>query len=612
MPQIFYIAQDEEILSIIGRLRMSSMLEVIFVLPKRALVLGSVVNLRLLAREAEKAGKHILIVTQDDSGRVLAEKAGIQTRPYSDELLRDDRVQREQPVLIDVQKGEEQPRQEVSYGIPVDTIGSQDFYSAQGDATETVSKEPEKEVEKIRIRPGLPRREFEPPIAKQSAPESRSRISPSPVSGPGKLTEMFRQTKPATSRKPDSVPEQYRRPTESSPKTSSSTVSRNTGKGHPWFYFFASISILFLVGTAAILFLPKAEVDVTPKSASKSMELDFQGKTGAGAASSDREIPIRIVSFDEEETVTMKASGASSTAGQKSTGTVVIYNEYGTDPQQLVATTRLESSDGKIFRIAKGVTVPGMTTTNGKTVPGAVEATIVADGVGSSYDIGPSSFSIPGFKGTPKFDAFSAKSTQSFRGGSTGGGGGVSTVTDADLTQAKKDAENKFRTAFQDSLSSDSSADERFVPDSIGVSVIGTPVHPEAGFATESFEYKIKYSGKAFLFSESKLKQAAGDLMVKNSALGEEYTVQDITVEYLARQADYVAGNYPIGIRATALFVASVDINSLRNDLLGKNLKDVQTVLDRHPEVGKVEISWPLPTPLPGKTSQIKIVMKSN
>jgi len=86
MPQTFYIESDEEIISVIGRLRKSSAEENIFVFPKRALVLQSIINLRLFQREAEKLGKKITVISQDEVGRMLAEKAGIETGNYSEDV----------------------------------------------------------------------------------------------------------------------------------------------------------------------------------------------------------------------------------------------------------------------------------------------------------------------------------------------------------------------------------------------------------------------------------------------------------------------------------------------------------------------------------------------
>ncbi len=72
--------------------------------------------------------------------------------------------------------------------------------------------------------------------------------------------------------------------------------------------------------------------------------------------------------------------------GKKAEGSVTIYNEFSNAPQPLVATTRLETSDGKIFRIVKGVTVPGTTLVDGEIKPGAIEVQVVADQPGSDSD----------------------------------------------------------------------------------------------------------------------------------------------------------------------------------------------------------------------------------
>ncbi len=70
----------------------------------------------------------------------------------------------------------------------------------------------------------------------------------------------------------------------------------------------------------------------------------------------------------------------------KSGGTVTIVNEGGRD-QPLVATTRLLSSGGVLFRLDDGVTVPA---------GGRVEAVVHADQEGPTGDIGPDRFTIPG------------------------------------------------------------------------------------------------------------------------------------------------------------------------------------------------------------------------
>ena len=85
MRQVFYIEADEEMISVIGRLRKSSASENIIVAPQRSLILQSIVNLRLLSHDARKNGKEIVVITQDAQSRSLCEKAGIRTQEALDE-----------------------------------------------------------------------------------------------------------------------------------------------------------------------------------------------------------------------------------------------------------------------------------------------------------------------------------------------------------------------------------------------------------------------------------------------------------------------------------------------------------------------------------------------
>ncbi len=113
----------------------------------------------------------------------------------------------------------------------------------------------------------------------------------------------------------------------------------------------------------------------------------------------------------------------------KAQGTIIIYNSFDTSPQKLITNTRFESTNGKIYRIAESVTVPGM---KGNT-PGSVEAVVYADSVGADYNAASADFTIPGFKGTARFAKFSAKTKTALAGGASGT---QDAVADEDLKAA--------------------------------------------------------------------------------------------------------------------------------------------------------------------------------
>lgn len=99
---------------------------------------------------------------------------------------------------------------------------------------------------------------------------------------------------------------------------------------------------------------------------------------------------------------------------KKARGKVMIYNEYSSSHQTLVATTRLLSESGKIFRLVDDAIVPGFKKTNNGIEAGTIQVDVIADGLGEEYIIGPSKFFIPGFKSIneEKYSKIYAKSEE--------------------------------------------------------------------------------------------------------------------------------------------------------------------------------------------------------
>lgn len=86
--ETIYIDIDDEITGIIDKVTTSKKKIVALVLPKRATVMQSIVNMRLLKRASDDAGKNIVLITSDVSVLPLAGVAGVytaktlQSKPY--------------------------------------------------------------------------------------------------------------------------------------------------------------------------------------------------------------------------------------------------------------------------------------------------------------------------------------------------------------------------------------------------------------------------------------------------------------------------------------------------------------------------------------------------
>lgn len=77
IEEILYLEPDEEITSVIEKIKELSGSGVSLVIPKNATLIASVINLRLLEREAKRLKKKVSIITQDKIGRKLAAQVGI-------------------------------------------------------------------------------------------------------------------------------------------------------------------------------------------------------------------------------------------------------------------------------------------------------------------------------------------------------------------------------------------------------------------------------------------------------------------------------------------------------------------------------------------------------
>lgn len=120
-------------------------------------------------------------------------------------------------------------------------------------------------------------------------------------------------------------------------------------------------------------------------------------------------------------------------------GTAVIYNKSNSS-QTLVATTRLLTAQGILFRLAERAIVPA----NGQvTVP------VYADQPGSTSDIDPTQFTIPGLSPDRQKQVY-AQSTEPMRGGVAT----IGVLSDSDLKAAQQIYAQKAQAAFAKTLPS--------------------------------------------------------------------------------------------------------------------------------------------------------------
>lgn len=160
-----------------------------------------------------------------------------------------------------------------------------------------------------------------------------------------------------------------------------------------------------------------ATVKIIPLNKIVSLDLGFtarENSTEQGIVSYQKiPLPAEERSEDIPATIEKKIT-------KKASGKIKIFNEYSTADQRLIKNTRFESASGKIYRIDNSVVVPGTSTVEGKIIPGSVEVVIYGDAPGEEYNSGATDFTIPGFKGDPRYKKFYARSQTPIESGFSG------------------------------------------------------------------------------------------------------------------------------------------------------------------------------------------------
>ncbi len=223
-------------------------------------------------------------------------------------------------------------------------------------------------------------------------------------------------------------------------------------------------------------------------------------------------LAYQIMTVSSTATTSVTAAGTQKVSRQAS-GVITITNNFSKDTQRLIANTRFEAPDGKIYRIHDSVVVPGMAAGT----PGTASVSIYADSPGDSYNRGATRFTIPGFKGDPRYTKFYAETI----GISGGFVGNEPAVAPADLTAAKlamqKKLQDEVRTSFASQVPADSIlvensfqfvfGDVRQTPDSGKVSLSqsitsNVAIVKAADLASETAKGVEGYSGESVGFKD--------------------------------------------------------------------------------------------------------------
>jgi hypothetical protein len=376
-----------------------------------------------------------------------------------------------------------------------------------------------------------------------------------------------------------------------------------------WWWIGGIVGIL-IIAFIVMSFMSGARVEVTPKVIKTSVSAVLSAYK-ANSVTADKvpanSLPFQVVTITKTGGKTVKANGEQQVQ-KKASGTIIIYNNQSTASQRLIKNTRFESPEGLIFRVSDSVVVPGQTTVNGNKVPGSVEALVYADDVGEKYNIGLTDFTVPGFKGDPRYTTIYGRSKTPMAGGFVGT---VKVVADADQTVAENEIEAALKTDLLKSVKSQ-------IPSTMVVlsgleKVVFTPADQ-----TEPSGDSVKMNTQGSLTAVIADRQTLADFLAaqSNDLKGIPATLSnadDLTFSLNTGSTFDPTRDQTMQftVNGNENFVGAVQNADLIAALIGKAKTDLQSVKDNFPGIQEMKVSLlpPWSTHLPTAAKDFTIVI---
>ncbi|PIV12875.1 MAG: hypothetical protein COS47_00105 [Candidatus Nealsonbacteria bacterium CG03_land_8_20_14_0_80_36_12] len=387
---------------------------------------------------------------------------------------------------------------------------------------------------------------------------------------------------------------------------------------------FIGLLIFLIAGFLIFFFLPgKAKIEILPKMENLTFKCELKVDSLAKEINLEV-IPGQLIETEEFLSQEFPASGKAFKE-ERASGTIQVYNNYSLSPQVLIDGTRFVSADGKLFRTPKRITIPGKHYEGGKLVPGFVDIEVIADQPGPEYNIGLSTFSLPGLAGTVMYTAIYAKSFQEMKGGFRRE---VLQVTKDDLEGGTRVLEEKVKEKVETSLKRKIPEDSILIKDAQIFEKGQLSLLAREGEEKSSFWGEAKAKGTALIFKKSDLnKWALGFIRAEISekvdeavassppfanARVKEVRENSFNYGFTAKNIDFQKGSLLLKVELSAQIFSKIDEKALKELIKGKEEKEVERkILENYPEISEIRLElfpfWLRKIPKDDKLLEIKL-----
>lgn len=575
--------------------------EVIFIFPKGSKFAKNARYFQELSNEGASSGKQVSVMTTDPivadfasqyGINVLSEQKQKSTKPKTKKVTAP-KIRVVSQTSVDDEDEEELPGNLSPLEEPIEDNEEQDDEKEYDLDQEEDSIAPANPRPAIRY-PARPDIETElasfyaeqeaiaTPVAQKSIQDIRqqkgSRLNLSITQNQQKPEDIFvnveQRSDPATD-----ISQMWAGRSTESPKPPAKVIAQKSQR--PFFIRAPFLLLVLAALTGLVIFytlVGSTTITLTPHQKDLNLELALAASGDVTSLNADsNRIPGQKFSTTQEITTSSPVSGRKDVA-QKARGYITIYNT-GATAQKLVATTRFESKSGLIYRIQNSIDVPGRTPEK----PGSIRAIIYADRAGDEYNIEPTEFTIPGFKDTPRFSQFSAKSTERMTGGIIGN---ASVVTRGDYDKAVAEAKQQLKEKMIASIKSQ--AGDLVVIDQTPIAFGEPKANADVDEATEKLEISLSATAETIAFRESDVKEIIEKYVQKTNQLIPIRELLKIEYKNTTLSNDQRTLTFQIAITGKA--ATPIDIAEISKDIIGTSKQSIQEYFKNNKGVATARI----------------------
>jgi hypothetical protein len=334
---------------------------------------------------------------------------------------------------------------------------------------------------------------------------------------------------------------------------------------------------LFVVVFALTAVFEGATIHVTPRSQNITIANSFVAKKSGAPG----ELIYNSITVTGEKTATIPSSGNREVT-KKATGVVVLYNNYSTAAQRLVAGTRLQAGNQLIYKTDKTITIPGKTAAK----PGSVEVVVTAENAGDNYNSDLTDFVAPAYKGGAKYTGIYGRSKTTLAGGYVGV---ESVINSEDLKKADQNLYGLLRNELIQKAVAQVPADYILYDGAseMTISTTTSPVDNTKATLTGKGTLKgvlLKKDDLTMHLIDKNIEETQGEVFAKGI---EKLVVQAVTPKTGFTSAEQIT----FSVKGPLTVIWKYQTEALRQAFAGKLVSKTSEILKSFPNVERVDIT---------------------